>query len=112
MFWTLVAALALGQLVAFWMLCSHQVRRAQARNETLQVERMALADCLRHRYASAPPHCAARLATQHDPKALMAATENTAYIGAAPHPALSSVTLVNFNGRGNPGVAVRPRRGG
>ena len=92
MFWALVAALALGQLVALWMLCNYQVRSAQARNETLQAERMALADCLR----DTPHHCAARLATRHDPRALMAASENTAYIGAA---TMSSATLVNFSRR-------------
>jgi hypothetical protein len=96
MFWALVAALALGQLVAFWMLCSYQVRSAQARNETLQVERMALADCLRHGHEATPRHCVARLATRHDPRALMAASENTAYIGAA---AMSSATLVDFSRR-------------
>jgi hypothetical protein len=100
MFWALVAALALAQLVAFWMLCSYQVRSAQARHETLQVERMALADCLRHGNDPAPRHCAARLATRHDPKALMAATENTAYLGAASHASMSSATtLVNFSRR-------------
>jgi hypothetical protein len=97
MFWALVAALALGQLVAFWMLCSYQVRSAHARNETLQVERMALADCLRHGHAVPPQHCAARLGTRHDPEALMAASENTAHIGAASHLSMGTATRVNFS---------------
>ena len=96
MFWVLVAALALGQLAALWMLCSYQVHSAQARNQTLRVERMALADCLRYGHEATPPHCAARLAAQHDPQALMAATENTAYLNAAPP---SRVTLVDFSRR-------------
>lgn len=48
LFWAVLAALALGQLVALWMLCSHQVRKAQMRDVTLQVQRVAVADCLQY----------------------------------------------------------------
>jgi hypothetical protein len=79
MFWALIATLAVGQLAAIWMLCSYQVRQAQAREATVQVDRMALADCLRSGPASTPRHCASRLAAaRHDPHAVLAATENTA----------------------------------
>lgn len=83
MFWALIATLAVGQLIAIWMLCSQQVRQAQAREATVQVERMALADCLRYIPGSTPHHCAARLATKHDPNAVLAAGENTAHLGAS-----------------------------
>jgi hypothetical protein len=41
MFWALIGTLAVGQLIAFWMLCSHQVSEAQAREATLQGQRLA-----------------------------------------------------------------------
>lgn len=46
-FWLGATVLVLGQLVAFWMLCSQQVRKAEARNAAMRVERLALVDCLR-----------------------------------------------------------------
>jgi hypothetical protein len=75
MFWALVAALAVGQLIAFWMLCSHQVRQAQAREATLQVERVT------------------RLAQPHDRNAVLAATENTAHAGQS----AGRASAVNFS---------------
>ena len=32
-----IVTLAVAQLIAFWMLCSHQVRQAHARDATMQV---------------------------------------------------------------------------
>lgn len=96
MFWALIATLAVVQLIAFWMLCSHQVRQAQARDATVQVERMAVADCLRYIPKSTPNHCAARLASaRHDPDAVLAASENTAHIGASA--SVGRATHVNFS---------------
>lgn len=43
-----LAALAIAQLFAFWLLCSHQVRKAEARNAEWQVQQMALSDCLEY----------------------------------------------------------------
>jgi hypothetical protein len=83
MFWALIGGLAVGQLIAIWMLCSQQVRQAQAREATVQVDRMALADCLRSGPGNTPRHCAARLAApKHDPHAVLAAGENTVNLGA------------------------------
>jgi hypothetical protein len=83
MFWALIATLAVGQLIAIWMLCSHQVRQAELRSATVQVERVALQDCLRFIPRATPQHCAARLAARHEPDALAKAAENTAHISAA-----------------------------
>ena len=44
--WIVLGALVVGQLVAFWMLCSSQVRNAQLRDATWQAQRVAVADCL------------------------------------------------------------------
>jgi hypothetical protein len=42
--WGVVGAVVLGQLVAFWMLCQHQVRKAEAtRQATVQVQRSTAA---------------------------------------------------------------------
>ncbi len=99
MFWALIATLALGQVVALWMLCNHQVRQAQVRHQTVQMERVALQDCLRFIPRTAPSHCAARLAARHDPRALVAATENTAHLSAAGSISMSSARLVSFRMR-------------
>lgn len=58
-FWIGAAVLVLGQLVAFWMLCSQQVRKAEVRNAAMQSERVALADCLR-----SVPHASLTSCTQ------------------------------------------------
>jgi hypothetical protein len=46
--WTALGALALAQLVAFWMVCSHQVRQAEVRDTAIAVQQMALSDCLQY----------------------------------------------------------------
>ena len=48
LFWAVVAALALVQLAAFYMVCSDQVRQGQARETTYRMQRMALTDCLQY----------------------------------------------------------------
>jgi hypothetical protein len=63
LFWLVVIALMLGQIVAFWMLCTDQVRKAQARDAAWQVERMAMADCMRYIPKATLNSCAARIAT-------------------------------------------------
>lgn len=61
-FWLGATVLVVGQLVAFWMLCSQQVRKAEVRNAAMQVERVALADCLRHVPNATLNSCAQRVA--------------------------------------------------
>jgi hypothetical protein len=46
-FWIAASVLLVGQLIAFWTVCSQQVRTAQERQGTQQVERLAVTDCLR-----------------------------------------------------------------
>ena len=48
MFWLVLGALVVGQLLAFWLLCSHQVRKAEARSNEMLVHQMALSDCLQY----------------------------------------------------------------
>jgi hypothetical protein len=44
----LLAGIAMSQLFAFWLLCSHQVRRAEARQDEATIAQMALSDCLQY----------------------------------------------------------------
>jgi len=60
MFWVLLGAVAAGQLFAFWLLCSHQVRKAEARHNEAVVQQMALADCLQYIPGSTIASCTAR----------------------------------------------------
>jgi hypothetical protein len=45
-FWLVFGGLIMAQLVALWVLCSHQVRVAEARQNQRTVQQLALADCL------------------------------------------------------------------
>jgi len=60
MLWALLAAVAVGQLFAFWLLCSHQVRKAEARRDEVVVQQMALTDCLQYIPGSTIASCSAR----------------------------------------------------
>ena len=76
-FWVVLGALVAGQLFAFWLLCSHQVRKAEARGNEALVQQMALADCLQYIPGSTIASCSARLdpvmAQQGVPSALAGA---------------------------------------
>jgi hypothetical protein len=60
--WIALGALALAQLVAFWLLCSQQVRKAESRSAEVQMAQTALADCLQYIPGATIASCAARLA--------------------------------------------------
>ncbi|MBK6008970.1 hypothetical protein JJB11_22970 [Ramlibacter ginsenosidimutans] len=62
--WVALGALAAGQLFAFWLVCSQQVRNAQARHDEAVVQQMALSDCLQYIPASTIASCSAR--NRHD----------------------------------------------
>lgn len=74
----LLGALVVGQLFAFWLLCSHQVRKAEARNSEAAVQQMALADCLQYIPGSTIASCTGR-AQAHAPRGTEAAA-----LGAVP----------------------------
>lgn len=83
-FWVGATVLVLGQLVAFWMLCSQQVRKAEVRNAAMQVERVALAQCLRSVPHASLTSCAQRVAP-HDGRAqALAGAPVDAGTGAVP----------------------------
>jgi bacteriorhodopsin len=62
--WVALGVLAAAQLFAFWLVCSQQVRKAEARHEEAVVQQMALADCLQYIPASTIASCSAR--NRHD----------------------------------------------
>ena len=72
LFWPVLGALLAGQLLAFWMLCSHQVRKAEVRNATVQVQRVAVADCLRYIPRATLNSCVNRVDPNSRPDLLMA----------------------------------------
>ena len=80
MWWVALGAIVVGQLFAFWLLCSHQVRKAEARQNEAVVQQMALSDCLQYIPGSTIASCSSRMdvkpQSQHD--------TNPALSGAVP----------------------------
>jgi hypothetical protein len=62
LFWLIASVMVVGQLAALWMLCSYQVRQAELRHATVQVERLAVTECLRSTPGATLNSCAAQLA--------------------------------------------------
>ena len=72
--WALLGFLVVGQLVAFWMLCSQQVQKAEAREAEFRMARTALRDdCApRNGHATCLP-AGAQARHEADTNAVMAA---------------------------------------
>jgi hypothetical protein len=73
--WGLIGFLVVGQIVAFWMLCQYQVRKAEVRHATLQVERVALADCMQYIPKATHSSCRTRMAAQQEQASTPAAAQ-------------------------------------
>lgn len=82
MFWLVFGALVAGQLFALWLLCVHQVRKAEARNNAFVVNQMALSDCLQYIPGSTIASCSARAEPSAQAQAAKPATH--ALTGALP----------------------------
>lgn len=82
MLWMLLGAVAAGQLFAFWLVCSHQVRLAEARRNEVVVQQMALSDCLQYIPGSTIASCNARGDVQA--QAVPAGPNQSAVNGAVP----------------------------
>ena len=78
--WMLLAGIAAGQLFAFWLLCSHQMRKAEARHNEAVIQQMALSDCLQYIPGSTIASCNGRM----DPQAQPAPADDPAVHGALP----------------------------
>lgn len=79
MFWVIFGGVAAMQLFAFWLLCSHQVRKAEARQSDAVVQQMALSDCLQYIPGSTIASCTVR-----GDRAAQAATQPGANAAATP----------------------------
>jgi hypothetical protein len=82
MFWVVLGALVVVQLFAFWLLCSHQVRRAEARSNEVTVQQMAMSDCLQYIPGSTIASCSQRL--NPNAQATAQSTGTPALTGAVP----------------------------
>ena len=93
LFWTIVLGVVAAQLMAFWLLCSHQVRKAEARRNEAVVQQMALSDCLQYIPGSTIASC-----TRTEPQA-QAASQVEPVPPLPGKPALSGATPVSFTYR-------------
>ena len=82
-----LVALAAAQLGAFWLLCSQQVRKAEMRDMSLEVRRVAVADCLQYIPGSTIASCTSRTAANPQPAQ------------PADHPAATGAVPVSFSYR-------------
>lgn len=62
-FWLVAAAAASTLLLAFWLVCTHQVRKAEVRRAQAEVQRMAGSDCPQALSGSTMVGCSATFAT-------------------------------------------------
>lgn len=87
--WPAMVTLIAAQLLALWMVCSHQVRKAEVRNAALQVQQVAVADCLRYIPRATLNSCVQRV----DPNSraeVMMASDGAAAVG------MSTAVPVNY----------------
>ena len=101
LFWAVAGVVLLGQLVASYMLCSQQVRNADARKTAIQVQRTAINDCLQYLPNATVGGCASQVAALRPEGSLApgisALTESrNAGVRDAGHSAWTSAVPVNF----------------
>ncbi|HEX9720383.1 MAG TPA: hypothetical protein VGA59_11675 [Ramlibacter sp.] len=97
LFRAVLVALAIGQLVAFWMLCSHQVRKAQMRDVGLAVQRVAIADCLQYIPRATLNSCINRVDPSRESSAVMATGHKPTAAPDATRATMSSGTPVSVS---------------
>ena len=59
LFWLVLSGVLATQLLAFYLLCTHQVRKAENRRAAVEVQRMAHSDCLQYLAQSTIGSCSA-----------------------------------------------------
>src|SRR5512133_1525245 len=95
--WPVLVTIVAAQLLAFWMLCSHQVRKAEVRDATVQVQRVAVADCLRYIPRATLNSCASRVDPHgRVPDDAVAAADSVPAPGGTPRAVMGSATPVSF----------------
>lgn len=96
MLWAVLGALIVGQLAALWLVCSHQVRQAEARQTQITVQQMALADCLQYIPGATIATCTSRIGRDGN-FARGDGMAATAAMGADAAPARSAAMPVSFS---------------
>jgi hypothetical protein len=76
-FWWATGALTVTLLATFWLVCTHQVEQAQARNAEHQMAQTALADCLQYIPGATIATCTQRISPDN-------ATQTAAVDAATP----------------------------
>lgn len=100
LFWTALGALAVGLLVAFWVICEHQVRKAQMRDVSLEVRRVAIADCLQYVPRATLNSCANRVDPgRREANAVLAAGSKPAVAADASRASMSNGAAVSISYR-------------
>ena len=99
LFWAVPGALIFGQIVALWLLCSHQVEMAETRQTQFHVQQLALADCLQYIPGATIATCNSRLSHAGTPaRDATSAAAATATMGAGRAPT-AAATPVSFTFR-------------
>ena len=57
LFWPAACTILASELLAFYLLCLHQVQRAEVRRQVTQVESLAFSDCLAYVQGSTIASC-------------------------------------------------------
>lgn len=57
LFWTAILTLLACEALAFYLLCTHQVRRAEVRQQLAQVQLRAFSNCLAYVHGSTIASC-------------------------------------------------------
>lgn len=100
LFWTALGTLAVGLLVAFWVICEHQVRKAQMRDVSLEVQRVAIADCLQYVPRATLNSCANRVDPgRREAGAVLAAGSKPPPAAHAPGASMSNGAAVSISYR-------------
>lgn len=76
LFWSFMAALVLAQIAAFYLVCRDQVQKAQARDAGVQMQQLALADCLQNSVNSTIGSCFGQLRQSFDDGASLVSAGN------------------------------------
>ncbi|MBC7603960.1 MAG: hypothetical protein H7255_15040 [Ramlibacter sp.] len=56
-FWLILGTLVVAQITAFWMLCSQQVQKAQARDGVVQQRQALASECPNYASGLSQPTC-------------------------------------------------------
>jgi len=89
LFWPTLLLLAAAQFLAFWMVCAQQMRKAEVRRAEMQIQQMALADCLQYIPGATIGSCSGKPPSNAEPGFALAPAQDPS----------AGVVTVGFYGR-------------